>query len=565
MLSHCYITNLATVKNIDLDFQAGMTAITGETGAGKSVLLEAIRLCFGDRADSSIIRPNCEKAEIACTFDIRLLPSAIHWLTENEFIDGEPTSTSCIIRRILYTTGRSKAFINGSPVTGQQLKSLGEILLQIHGQHQYQLLLKPSEQLRLLDAFGGHAELLSSVHHAYTQWKNYFVQKQNLLNALSQDTSRIALLRYQVAELNELQLKEDEIETLDKQHHQLCHAQSDIQDAQQTLSLLSEDVLSIINQSSELFKKLLIRHPVLQASHDTLNSAHIQIRETINDLNQFCHSIDSDPEQLHYVEQRLNAIYDMARKHKIRPEMLLSHFQKLESELALLNNADEALAQIEQHLAQSEAQYLQIAKQLSNARQVAGQQLSKAIEEWLTPLGMPGGQFNIMLIPQGNQSNQNPDISPYGLESVQFCVSANPGHPPQALNKVASGGELSRISLAVQMILAQYLNTPTLIFDEIDTGVSGKIGAIIGKALQTLSKSVQVLCITHLPQVAAFGEQHINVIKHRNETDTYTTIEILTAHHRVEELARMLGGIDITQQARDHAKELLDLCTHYVQ
>ncbi len=557
MLSHCHITNLAIVKNIDLDLQAGMSVITGETGAGKSILLDAIGLCFGERAESSLIRPGCEKAEIACTFDIRALPGPLSWLKTNA-LESSDSPEQCIVRRILYATGRSKAYINGSPATIEQLKLLGEVLLQIHGQHQHQLLLKSNEQLRLLDAFADHGDLLSLVQQAYQHWKKCAIKKQNLLSMLSQDTSRLALLRYQVAELNDLDLQDQELEQLDQQQNQLCHAQVDSQDAQTALQLLSDEVLETLNKTIELFKKLLLRHPSLHSAYDIIIAAHIQIQESISDLNRFCHTIESNPEQLHYVEQRLSTLYDMARKHKIRPETLIPHFQKLTTELELLNNADEKLIALDQQLSDTKARYLSVAHQLSDSREKASVHLSQEIEQWLEPLGMPGGHFRIHLHPHNNEKNAE-EISAYGLESAQFGVSANPGHPLQPLHKVASGGELSRISLAIQLILAQYLNTPTLIFDEVDVGVGGKIGAIIGQALQTLSQSVQVLCVTHLPQVAAFGKHHINVIKHRNQTDTYTTIEPLTLPDRVEELARMLGGINITQQARDHAKDLLSL------
>lgn len=553
MLTHCHITNLAIVKNIDLDLQAGMTSITGETGAGKSILLDAIRLCFGYRAESTLVRPGCEKAEIACTFNIHTLPGPLAWLAENEFNNEQ----LCIVRRILYATGRSKAYINGSPATSQQLKLLGEHLLQIHGQHQHQLLLKPNEQLRLLDAFADHHALLTLVQNAYKQWKHYAIEKQNLLNTLSQESSRLDLLRYQVAELTELNLQDQELEHLDQQQNQLCHAQVDSQDTHSAVHLLSDETLRTLTKTVEYLKKLLLRHPSLQATYDILIAVNIQIQEAITDLNRFSHTMDINPEQLHCVEQRLSALYDMARKHKIRPESLTAHFQKLQSELDLLNHADEKLITLEQQLSDTKSAYLTIAKKLSLSRQKASLQLSKEIEHWLEPLGMPGGRFSIEL--------NSAEISAYGLESAQFCVSANPGHPLQPLNKVASGGELSRISLAIQLILARYLNTPTLMFDEVDMGVGGKIGATIGQALTKLGQSVQVLCITHLPQVAAFGRHHIHVIKHRNETDTYTTIEPLTPLDRVEELARMLGGIDITQQARDHAQGLLELSTQHAE
>lgn len=548
MLSHCHITHLAIVKNIDLDLQSKMTVITGETGAGKSILLDAIGLCLGDKAEATLVRPGCEKADISCTFDISTLPNALDWLNSNEF--STPESHECMIRRIIYTSGRSKAYINGAPANAQQLKMLGEHLIQIHGQHQHQSLLKPLEQLRLLDAFADHLPLLSQVQSTYKQWKQYLTEKQTLLNSLSQDTNRLELLRYQVAELSELNLQAQELEHLDQQQNQLYHAQADSEDAQNILETLSEEVLGTLNKSAELSKKLIQRHNTLQGPYDSMMAAQIQLQEAIADLNRFCQKIDINPEQLQHVEKRLSAIYDMARKHKIRPEALMSHFETLNTELTLLNTIDERLLILDEQLSDAKMAYDNAAQMLSLSRQKASIHLSQEIEQWLEPLGMPGGRFSIVL--------NATEMSLNGLEMAQFCVSANPGHPLQALNKVASGGELSRISLAIQLIVAQYLNTPTLIFDEVDVGVGGKIGAIIGQALKTLGRSVQILCVTHLPQVAAFGEHHIQVVKHRNATDTYTTIDPLSSGERVEELARMLGGIDITQQAREHAKELLN-------
>jgi DNA repair protein RecN (Recombination protein N) len=549
MLSHCHITHLAIVKNLDLDLQSGMTVITGETGAGKSIILDAIRLCFGDRADAALIRPGFEKADISCTFDIHALPDAIEWLSTNEFMPCD--TPECLVRRILYLNGRSKAYINGLPATHQQLKALGEHLIQIHGQHQHQSLLKPSEQLRLLDAFADHLPLLSDVQKAYKQWKGYVSEKQALMHSLSTDTNRLALLRYQVAEAQELSLQPQELDHLDQQQNQLYHAQADSEEAQSTLECLSEEINSAFVKSLDALKKLTARHPSLQTPYDLLINAQLQVQEATSDLKQFCQKIDINPKLLQDVELRLSTIYDMARKHKVRPEALLAHFEALNAELEGLNNADERLAKLDEDLQKSEAAYLNIAQQLSESRLKAGETLAKKIEGWLGPLGMPAGRFAISLNPI--------EATAHGLESVQFCVSANPGHPMQPLNKVASGGELSRISLAIQLIVAHYLNTPTLIFDEVDVGVGGKIGAVLGQALKTLAESVQVLCITHLPQVAAFGTQHLQVTKHQHPNDTYSVIEPLIHTARVEELARMLGGMHVTQEAREHAKGLLNI------
>lgn len=553
MLIELQIDDFAVVKSLNLEFQPNMSVITGETGAGKSILLDALGLALGERADSQWVRPDCDKADIYATFDISQIPSAVLWLTDSELInpDGEQT---CLIRRVLYKNGRSKAFINGKPATTTQLKLLGENLVQIHGQHQHQLLLKPFEQLRLLDAFGKHSALLDQVKKSYESYENIQKEIEVLTQNISCDPSRLNLLQYQVDELNKLNLQPDEWEQITLEQKKLSFAQQDIEHLDQALSALNHDEqngLEHLQQAQHALGPLQDRYENLRPVLELLKTAQIHVEEAIGDLSHMVQAIDINPARLQELESRSSAIYSVARKHRVEVHELIDFHVKLKHELECFEGADQKLDDLKQSLAHAKSHYLKVANKLSKARSVAAKQMSKEIESWLEPLGIKGGSFDIELM-----SHEEP--TSHGLESIQFKVSTNPGHPLSPLQKVVSGGELSRISLAIQLIAAKYQNTPTLIFDEVDVGVGGKIGAIIGQALGQLAANVQVLCITHLPQVAAFGTSHFQVSKQHQQQSTSTTITPLTQKQRIEEIARMLGGLDITKQARANAKALLE-------
>ncbi len=554
MLQHLLIKDFAVVSFAEIQFEQGMTVITGETGAGKSILLDALQLALGERAENHLIRPGSEKAEIAATFDVSGLPGAILWLNDLELTCFE-ASHQCIIRRILYANGRSRAFINGRPVTSQQLRLLGEYLLQIHGQHQHQSLLKPTEQLRLLDAFGQHQTLVSQVKTAFKAWEKIEQQQRLLKEHLQNEQALSSLLHYQLAELETLNLSANEFESLHEEHDKLCHAQNYIQACEQAIGLLDNEetnLLALLSHIQHTLKPLEGKFKPLANVQACLDSAEIQLQEALSELNTLVSNLEVNPNRLNEVTQRLELIHDIARKHKVEPADLLNHTQALQIKAAKLNNAEEELAQLASELKLAASQYTKFAAQLTQARVQAAEKLAKEVSKHIQTLGMPGAVFTLTLIPCEPKT-----LHATGNESVLFGISANPGHPPLPLNKVASGGELSRISLALELITATYLATPCLIFDEVDVGISGKIGAIVGKALFNLSKTAQVLCITHLPQVAAFGSHHLQVTKTRSQEETLSTIKLLEENERVEEIARMLGGLNVTAQARANAKQLL--------
>ncbi|MBS0289365.1 MAG: DNA repair protein RecN [Proteobacteria bacterium] len=555
MLQHLQIKDLAIVSQVDIAFSTGMTVITGETGAGKSILLDALNLVLGQRSDSNLVRPGAEKAEIAAIFDISSLNGAILWLSNLELAGDMPQQ--CVIRRILYANGRSKAFINGYPVITQQLRLLGEHLVQIHGQHQHQLLLKPSEQLRLLDVFGQHEELVSQVKTAFKAWNKIDEHRLCLQEKGLLDQSRIALIQYQMREIEALNLKEQEYQKLHQEHDQLAHATSSIQAAQYALTLLENhdevNALQCINQAQLALSALTEKFPTLNNAHVCLNTAQIQLQEAVAEINDFIATLEINPNRLGQVTQRLEKLYDIARKHKIEPDFLLDYYDTLKKQTCLFDEQETISKQIAIDLENAKAQFQQFAQKLTNARLRTCEKLATAVTQALQPLGMPGGLFTAQLIP-----HEDDTLHMSGNETIIFNVSANPGHAVQPLHKVASGGELSRISLALELLTAQSLATPCLIFDEVDVGISGKIGAIVGKALHDLSESAQVLCITHLPQVASWGDHHLQVSKKRLENSTISEIKQLTGAERVEEIARLLGGMDVTKQARANAENLLE-------
>jgi len=554
MLQHLTIKDFVVVSFADLNFNSGMTVITGETGAGKSIILDALAIVLGHRADSHSIRPGAPFAEISAIFDITSLPYAIVWLTDNALClqQDEP----CLIRRILYPNGRSRAFINQHPVTTQQLKLFGEYLVQIHGQHQHQTLIKPAEQCRMLDAFGKHDKFVSQVNTAYKNWERLNDELATLsLNHQNLQTKN-ALLHYQIQELEALNLQKNEIKTLHQEHDALANAQNFIETTEHILQLLNDDeqgnALACVTKAQPLLSQLTKENSALNNAIHCLENVRIQLQEAIHDVQDYLQGLEMNPDKLHEVELRLQRIYDMARKHKIEPENLERHFQALLKQAQDVEMFHEKQVLIKQNIDLAQQHYHQYAQKLTQARHESALLLAQELTAHIQTLAMPGALFSIELA-----SHNDERLHPNGNESVQFSISANPGHPPLPLHKVASGGELSRISLALQCIMQKYCKTPCLVFDEVDVGISGKTGAIVGKSLHNLAQHTQVLCITHLPQVAAFGEHHLHVVKNLNASQTHTEIFELNAEQRIEEMARMLGGIDVSEQARANAKQLL--------
>ncbi|MBZ5755210.1 DNA repair protein RecN [Pseudomonas sp. S5(2021)] len=552
MLVHLSVHNYAIVEHLDLELQRGMTVISGETGAGKSIMLDALGLALGDRADSSVVRQGADKADILASFDLADIPDAQAWLAARDLDNDGP----CILRRVITAEGRSRGYINGSPCPQGDLKALGELLIDIHSQHEHQSLLKPDTHRRLLDEYAGAQELARQVHLAAQRWKQTRQTLDRLSNASDEQRARHQLLSYQLEELENLALGEHELEQLEQEHKNLANAGQLLGACQQVMELCSENdagnVLSALTSSLQRLTAFQGQSGALGEAVNLLASAQIQVEEAVGELNRFIDHFDADPQRQQALEERLDAIYSLARKHRVQPAELPELQQRLLSELESLNADDEAVERLGEELEAYARHYLEKAEELSRVRQAAATCLGEAVEDEIQRLGMPGGRFSVVLKPVA--PGENP---PHGLELVEFLVSANPGQPPRALAKVASGGELSRISLAIQVITAQTSRTPTLVFDEVDVGIGGPTAEIVGQLLRRLGERGQVLTVTHLPQVAAQGHNHLFVHKARGVDETRTAVAELNGDARVEEIARMLGGVDLTEQSLAHARQMV--------
>ncbi|WP_417659682.1 DNA repair protein RecN [Pseudidiomarina sp.] len=555
MLLHMQIRNLAVVRQLDVDFIAGMTAITGETGAGKSIALDALGLCLGNRADVDLIRADAEKAEVTATFHLNEATSpARQWLAEQELQDDEPTA--CVLRRLITREGRSKAWLNGYPVTVSQLKQLAPLLVNIHGQHEHQLLTRPEHQLSLLDAYARHQRLLDNVQNAYQTWYSLRKQQKQLLQQQSDVESRMQLLRYQVTELNEFALAEGEYAELEQQHKRLTNSAALLEDSGFALNAIYEgehnNAFSLLQNAVSRLEQQLDTDPALTEAVRMLKDASVQVEEAARELRHYQDNIELDDEQLMVAERRVSQAVHLARKHQLEPNQLPHHHQQLLTELNQLESNQAESVDIDARVESAAANYRQVATKLSESRKKAAVELSERIAKSMQQLNMPHGRFVIDVDHQA----QAP-ATRWGTDEVCFTVTANPGQPLQPLAKIASGGELSRISLAIQVITSSQLTTPTLMFDEVDVGVSGATAATVGKLLRQLGESNQVICVTHLPQVAAKAHQQLRVDKVTDGASTETHMVSLDQNARVIELARLLGGDEITETTKANAAELL--------
>ncbi|NOY62560.1 MAG: DNA repair protein RecN [Gammaproteobacteria bacterium] len=552
MLTHIQIRDFAIIGHLELDFGPGMTVMTGETGAGKSILVDALNLALGDRADSSVVRHGCERADICVEFDIDSVPMAQAWLRERELDAGE----SCQIRRTIQREGRSRAYINGSPAPLQSLRGLGELLLDIHGQHEHQSLLKRTVQRQIVDACGGHTALLDRVAEHFKSWKALHSRLQTLQDAASDRDARLELLRYQVSELDALSLEAGEYAQLEDEHRRSANISSLQQVCERMLDQLydndSGSVVSLLARCSDEIERLRSIDAALEPQQQLLNSAAVQVEEAVADIRHYLGALEVNPERLQWLDTRLADIHDLTRKHRIEADEIPTLHTRLKDELVELERCSVQLEELQGTIDEAAKAYISSAEKLYRARQRAAQQLAQQVTENMQRLGMPGGCFEIVV-----DRDKSAPFTAHGQEQIVFHVSANPGQPLKPLDKVASGGELSRISLAIQVIAAKNADIATLIFDEVDVGVGGSVAEIVGKQLRSLGESRQVMCVTHLPQVAALGHQHLQVSKYIEGDTTHTRIRSLSADERSEEIARMLGGIDITQQTRDHAKEMI--------
>ncbi|MDI9244372.1 DNA repair protein RecN [Marinobacter sp. CHS3-4] len=550
MLTQLTVSNYAIAERVELQFNQGMTALTGETGAGKSIVLDALGLAMGGRADAGAVRHGAKRADITATFDVSRISEARQWLEEHELDDDN----DCILRRVISKDGRSRAYINGQPCPLAHLKDLGSTLMDIHSQHQHQSLLRKDTHRKLLDEFAGAETLAEETRHAWKAWHTTQQRLQERQQNADEAEARIQLLRYQVEELDRLALEDGEQESLEKEQAQLSHAETVLQNCHQATMLCTEDDTSasaLVRQALQQLEQLPVEVPALKDTIDMLNEAQIQISEAGDNLRHFVDGYDADPSRLTEVEERLSAIYQMARKHRISPENLPELHQSLSDELASLDEGEGSVEKLEAELEKQLAEFNRLAGELSELRQKAAANLDQRIAEELAQLSMPAVQFVTHL-------SRNKDDAPaaHGLEDIEFLVSANPGQPARPLAKVASGGELSRISLAIQVVVAQTSTTPTLVFDEVDVGIGGGTAEVVGRLLRSLGDNGQVLCVTHLAQVAAQCHQHLFVSKFTDDDATFSKIESLDDTGRISEVARMLGGVDMTEHTIAHAREM---------
>ncbi|HWT29098.1 MAG TPA: DNA repair protein RecN [Methylophilaceae bacterium] len=548
MLQSLSIRDFVIVDRLDLEFHDGFTVLTGETGAGKSILVDALSLALGARGEGGVTRAGCEKAEILASFDIRDNSGLRLWLTENEISVEDDT---LLLRRVIHADGRSRAFINGMASTVQQLRDAGEFLVDIYSQHAHHSLLKQSYQRQTLDAYAGLSELAQQVADSYHYWFGLHKQRIEMEQNAAAYAEELAELRDQVRELQAISADAADWEALQQEHSRLAHGASLLSGGEECRNLLSESDFSALRQLTQAqhkLQQLLDYDAALQEALDTLDSAIIQLEETDRFLNRYLNHADLDPERLAEIESRIQALHAAARKHRVRPEelvQLLADSQQRMSELEVLGNDGELARQEEA----AKASYMRLAEELSAGRQHAADRLSRKISEEMQRLALAGGSFVVELARQAPAA--------HGLEQVEFLVAGHAGVAPRPLSKVASGGELARISLAIRVVTAQQGDIPTMIFDEVDVGIGGGVAEIVGQLLGQLGGKRQVLVITHLPQVAAQGAQHLKVSKTQADGQTLSRIHLLEQEARVEEVARMLGGVEITATTRKHAEEML--------
>ncbi|MBS1143106.1 MAG: recN [Proteobacteria bacterium] len=550
MLQHLTIRDFVIVDRLELDFQAGFGALTGETGAGKSILIDALALALGERADAGVVRSGCEKAEVAATFDIAARPEVRDWLTAND-LDGDD---ELLLRRVVDVGGRSRAYINGSPATVQQLREVGEWLVDIHGQHAHQSLLRADAQRSLLDSHAGLSWLVRDVGAAWKAWR----EAEQLLRSASEGADALQRereqLQWQIGELDALAFGEDEWASLDVEHRRLGHAASLIEGAQFALAVLSEDDAACERQIDSVAIRLsgLAEYdPALAEVAELIGSIQAELSDAVSTLRRYADRSDLDPARLAEVERRMDAVMSHSRKYRVQPDELPSLLAGWQQRLAELDESAD-LAALESKVAAARKDYLAHAEKLSAGRKKAAAEMSKAVSEVMRQLALSSGRFEVTLL-------SVPEGAVYGLEQIEFRIGGLAGNEAKPLAKVASGGELSRISLAIQVLTSRSASVPTLIFDEVDVGIGGGVAEIVGRLLRELGGERQVLCVTHLPQVAAQANWQWQVSKATRDGVTLSAIQPLDDTGRVQEIARMLGGVEISDITLQHARELLHL------
>ena len=556
MLTQLTINNFAIVRQLEIELAKGMSVITGETGAGKSIAIDALGLCLGQRIETSMVREGHERAEICATFFIEPTNPAYQWLQEQELQDPDNPS-DCILRRVINADGRSKAFINSTPVSASQLKEIGQYLIHINGQHASQLLLKNDYQLQLVDTFAHHNDLLAQMREDYRAWKNLQTQVKNFQQKVAENEAKKQLLQYQVEELDEFALRPNEYLELEEDQRRLSNSEQLTQLSQSALQLLSENetvsIDSMLYRATQYIDELSELDPRYVSVQTMLNDALIQVQEATSEVQHLASHIEQDPMLLQEIEQRLGQALQLARKHNVKPEELVEWHQKLKAELTALLDFSESEERLilEEKSAFEKMQHT--AKQLHESRSQAAEKLAQQVTDSIKGLAMENAEFFIEV------NSDLTKVASNGADNIVFTLRSNLGQQAQPLAKVASGGELSRISLAIQVLTSDQSAIPTLIFDEVDVGISGKTASVVGKLLRQLGDKCQVLCVTHLPQVACHGHHQFNVEKFTVDDKTETKMTALSQEERVPALARLLGGSEITDLALANAQEMLDL------
>ena len=561
MLHTLFVKDFAIVGEAEIEFRPGLTVVTGETGAGKSLMVDALLLLAGQRADASVVRHGCERAELIAEFDLADAPAAKAWLAAEEFDDAG----ACQLRRVIRAEGTSRAWINGRPATLTQLQALAETLLEIHGQHEHQALLERASQLALLDAYGDHAAALARVAAQAARWRELDAQMRALDNGRDH-AERIALLAHQVEELDRHALAPPALDALNETHKRLSNAGALISGTSALAELLDGEggvsVLGLTARAQHEAVRLTAVDPELASLGELLDAAQIQLGEANDALARYRDALELDPDRLAEVDAQIAKLHELGRKHRLPVAELHAHAAQLRGERETLQNAGASLAKLERERSAIARDYAAAAGELSKLRAAAAKKLGAGVSALMGELGMAGGRFEVQLEAQVRDEKSVPDA--LGLERTEFMVSANPGQPLRALRKVASGGELSRISLAIEVAAlgrddASPDQIATMVFDEVDSGIGGAVAEVVGQKLRRLGAQRQVLCVTHLAQVAAQGHQHLRVAKSSDGASTQTRIDALDAKSRQDEIARMLGGIEITRETRAHAKQMLEM------
>lgn len=559
MLTQIIIKNLAIVDSVSLDFGSGLTTLTGETGAGKSILIDALGLALGNKADAAMVRKDCARADIHAVFDVSTLITVRQWLDTQELLDTDNPHT-CLLHRSINRNGRSRAFINDQPVTLQTLRALGEQLVNIHSQHAQQQLLQGKMQAFLLDAYAGLSSLRMQVNQTWQHWRDLKATQQTLQQQLAEQQQLQSLLHYQLQELKAFAPQAEELQHLESEYKKLNHSQDIVNRLQQILQRLGGDDLYETANARDLLAaccsdsgEVLAYDPQLHALDQLLNQAQVLVEEAIADTRAAMQDVELDPQTMQQLEQRISAYYDLGRKHQCEVSELAMRQEDIAAQLEQFSQQQDQQHSLETEIAEQYQRYFELAGALSKQRRKAAQDLSHAVKQHIQELGMAQADFTVQVDTPDDALPQKD-----GLDQIAFMVKTNPGQAMQPLNKIASGGELARIALAIQVETARFARVPSVVFDEVDIGVGGKIADMIGAKLALVARQIQVLCITHQAQVAAYGCRHFRVEKNQTRQQTRSHIEQLDHNQRVAELSRMLAGADITETTRQHAKELLD-------